>query len=163
MGEYRNCRRIAAIYTYMGIEVALLAIVQKKVFALIFGIVFLFAEASYGGNPFVDYSPGGKSTKEGRESPPIPLPPPPTQSAPGLNEAAKQEKKDIELLGMIGRRVAVSVNGKISTVRDGAEIEECIIVYPQILCSARAKENYAKSLKSSKTREEDASCPEKVR
>lgn len=143
-----------------------LGVMKCVLFATAFAVAIFFIPLISYASPFVDSGTGGKATREGGLGP---LPPPPlpgnSHSQPAFNEAVKEDaKKDItiDVLGFIGEKVVVSVNGKVSAVRDGSEINGCLVAFPDLLCTEREKERHRAEQNKGKLTEGNASIKEKT-
>jgi hypothetical protein len=133
-------------------------------FAAIFisACIFTPLPSSAGTSPFVDYAADVKAPRAGSPGE-LPPPLPYLQPQQALPEPVKEEPaKDVNVLGSIGGKVAVSVDGKMSVVRDGSEIGGCLIAFPDALCTEREKERHRKGQNSEKIKEENASLREKT-
>lgn len=107
-------------------------------------------------NPFVEYS---EIEKENRASAPANLSQPPGMRLVPIEE---EKAKDIKVLGLIGDKVAVTIDGKVSTVWDGSEIGPCLIAYPEVLCTDREKERLKKRVTLGKLKDENSSLRKKT-
>lgn len=101
----------------------------------------LFVAPLVQANPFVEYSEVGKD-KDGAATLDD------SQSRAMLAPKVVEEEvpKDIKILGLIGDKIAVSIDGRTSTVWDGTEIGPCVIAYPEVLCTSREKERHQRNL-----------------
>lgn len=147
----------------MALKLLLFSNVKHGFFVVAFIAVFIFTPLFSSANPFVDYGAGGRAAREGV---PGALPPPLpdySPSQPAFHEAVKEETgKNIDVLGFIGGKVVVSVNGKVSVVSDGTEIGGCLIAFPEVLCTDREKERHRKGQNTEKFKEGKASINEKT-
>lgn len=132
---------------------------KYRLCAAAFITAFIFVPLSSSANPFVDPGANGRAA---RGAPHGTLPPPLPDYSPSQPALNEEPDKDINILGFIGKKVVVSVNGKVSAVKDGAEIGGCLIAYPEILCSEREKEKHRKGRNPGKTKEGNAAIKEKT-